>query len=62
LSEERKQKILNYLREHGKKFVKEIATGTGMSPSTVSKYLLLLLSEGKIKRERLPPYTYYEAR
>lgn len=58
--EKKKEAILRYLEREGKCFTKEIAEGVGISAATVSKYLLVLESEKKIKREEKPPYVYYE--
>lgn len=59
--DETEKAIIEYLRKNGKSCVKDIADGMDKASATVSKYLLVLLSNNKVRKEVKRPYIYYEA-
>ena len=52
-----KNNIIQLLKERGEMFSKDIAKNIKVSPATTSKYLEILLAEGKlIKSDERKPY------
>lgn len=54
-----KEEILRILREREEVYTKELAKILSKSPTTVSKYLVILEAEGRVKRRVQKPYTYW---
>lgn len=61
---QKQDKILKLLKEQGKMHIKQIAENENidMCPPTVSKYLIGLEGEKKVKRhDDQPPYVYWSS-
>lgn len=49
-------KIYNATSNNGGKSIRELSKETGISPPTVSKYVMFLQATGSVEIEEMPPY------
>ncbi len=53
------EKVLNAVKKLGRSNIKDISEASGLSRSTVSKYLYGLEKSRKVKKEEMKPYTFW---
>jgi uncharacterized membrane protein len=53
------EKVLNAVKKLGRSNIKDISEASGLSRSTVSKYLYGLEKSSKVKKEEMKPYTFW---